>query len=178
MANLTLRNGRSLQDLTIFRLRPGQEAAALQAASKDGADNVFFQAGRDTFVASGRGLDLSRLRAGDPIAAGDTTGKVIALDDEVNSASDGVNRVAEKVTSRIKAASMGGAVLGTGLVAAASAPELSVTTGVFMAWGGAAMGGIAIGVAAGAVGAVVTGVAAAKGAFNHADMQAMKPFAD
>lgn len=57
MANIVI-NGKSAPDVQILKLDKGEKDAAFKAASSgtNGTDDVFFEVGEDTYVASGRGL--------------------------------------------------------------------------------------------------------------------------
>lgn len=74
----------------VVKLREGEVDRARKTALKDGADNVFFTIGRDTYVASGRGMALDELKVGDAVTHNDSQGDVIVVDDEVNTAVDGL----------------------------------------------------------------------------------------
>jgi len=80
-------NNQSIENVRVYQLKPDQLLAAKEAAKKDGLDNVFFEVGGDTFVASGAGVDplLRGIKKGDPISFQLKQGKITHLNNEMNS---------------------------------------------------------------------------------------------
>ena len=76
-----------LAEATVHRIRSGQELAALKTAKENGADDLFFSIGQDTFVASGRGLE--GIKRGDSIFYKGRRGVVTVVDDQINTAKEG-----------------------------------------------------------------------------------------
>jgi hypothetical protein len=89
VANLTVQ-GRSLSGGHVKTVKPGDEAATLRAIQKNGADDVVFKLGNDTYVASGRGLALKGLRPDDAVNFDGRTGKVMTVNQELNSFKEGL----------------------------------------------------------------------------------------
>lgn len=83
-------NQQSLEVTRVIKIRSGLETDAARDARFDGADNVLFAIGADTYVASGRGLNLKNIHRGDRVNFSSQTGVVILTDDEINSAWDGM----------------------------------------------------------------------------------------
>ena len=180
MASLTVTNKGTVNAPVTLKLRDGMEMAAPQVARKDGADNVFFTAGRDTYVSSGRGMDLSKLKVGDEVRFHGQKGKIILLDEETNTAADGVRAVAKSVDVGTKVTAFGGAVGGI-VMAGSWASGLgafgAAVAAPAVAAGAAVGGGVGL-LAAGAVGAAVTGVSAARGANRKVDLDALRSLAE
>jgi hypothetical protein len=89
VANLTLQ-GRNLPVRQVAAIPAGNEAAALRAIQKNGADDVVFKLGNDTFVASGRGLALKNVKPNDEVTFEGRTGRVLSVDTELNSFKEGI----------------------------------------------------------------------------------------
>ena len=89
MANLTVQ-GRALPVRQVAAIRPGDEAASLRALQKNGADDVVFKVGADTYVASGRGLALKHVRPNDEVSLDGRKGRVLSVDQELNSFKEGI----------------------------------------------------------------------------------------
>ena len=105
---------------SLVKLQPGTENQAMAAAKKDGADNVFFKMGKDTFVASGRGMErFGRASKGDAVQlVGEQgvygeRGTVIGADYQRNTFLEGA-----KLTGSIALGAVGATGI-TGLVLAA-----------------------------------------------------------
>ena len=164
-------------DASIYKLRKGQEAAAIKAAEKDGADNVFFRMGQDTFVASGNGMKLKGIEPGALVVHQGGVGTVIAVDNEINSALEGVKRVGSKGAATGAAILTGTAAAvslwGTGGIASLMAP---LATGSALAVVPAAVGFAAIGAAT--FGTVAAAGGGLYGALKEGDTEAMKAFAE
>lgn len=89
MAELSIRN-RQLPIQKVTALRVDQGLAATAAAKRNGADDVFIQVGQDQYVASGRGLALRGVKAGDSVTLDGKAGKVVLVDRQLNSFKDGL----------------------------------------------------------------------------------------
>lgn len=166
MGNPTIDN-KTLNASTVVKLRHGQEIAAREAAKKNGADDVFFTLGRDSYVASGRGLNLKGVAAGTKIRYNGQEGTVTAVDNQVNSAKEGALKVVTPVAVAVGGATGGGAFVGGALGGLASAGAA-----------GAAVGAVVVGAYALAAGAVAVGGGAAYGAFRKADSERLKAFGE
>lgn len=134
MANLTVQ-GRSLPVGHVKTVKPGDEAATLRAIQKNGADDVVFKLGNDTYVASGRGLALKGIRPDDAVSFDGRTGKVLSVNQELNSFKEGLLAWPGLVTGgAIGTLGLGGFV--QGLLAGANMAGI----GVIIAAGGLALG--------------------------------------
>ena len=78
-----LRIGTRIVDATVVKLRAGSEGKALSAMTRDGVNNVAFKVGDDTYVASGKTLDLQDVKAWGAIRYGGEAGHVLKVDGEV-----------------------------------------------------------------------------------------------
>ena len=180
MPTLSVQTNQPLFPRNTSRIKAGQEIAAAEAARKDGADNLFFRVERDTYVASGRGMDLQKLKAGDGVVFDGRRGTVVTVDDELNSAGDGIRQVGRAVDRGTKVTGASGGVAGAILAAAA----VQTTTGFGAVLAPVAIaGGVGLGVGAGllvggAAGTVVTAVSAARGALKRADLEALRTYAE
>ena len=97
---------------SVTKLEPGTEQAAIAAAKKDGADNVFVQIGKDTWCASGRGLDKPfKAGKGDTVTLFGDEGKVIATDYQTNSFRSGAKLGAFSSLGVVAAAGVTGTIL-------------------------------------------------------------------
>jgi hypothetical protein len=82
-------NGRSIHAPFFNKVKQGKEEQAKQISKKDGLDDVFLKIGNDTFVASGKGLDVKGIKAGDPVKVDGREGTVVSVDNKINSAKEG-----------------------------------------------------------------------------------------
>lgn len=102
-------NDQPLQVDHIIKLRPYSELDARPVARTDGADNIFFEVGQDTYIASAKALDLGNIRDGARIRFQDKAGQIAEghitwIDDENN----GIHDYAIK----LKEGAIGGLVAG------------------------------------------------------------------
>ncbi len=81
MAEITI--GNRAVEATVVKLRPGSEKKALEVMSRDGVNNVAFKIDGDTFVASGRDLDVSGIEAWGTVRHAGANGHVLKVDPEV-----------------------------------------------------------------------------------------------
>jgi hypothetical protein len=156
-----------LAGAAIHRIRPGQEVAALETAKKNGADDLFFTVGKDTFVATGRGLPLKGVKPGDAITHEGRQGIVTAIDNQVNTAKEGALAVLKPSGLAAGGATAAGTLVGKGL------------GGFFGASGaGAAVGAITVGVYAGIAAGLAVGGGALYGAKRGIDTESIKAHAE
>jgi hypothetical protein len=80
---MTIRN-RTLSPATVTPLKKGEELAAASAIKSNGADDVIFKVGDDYFQASGRGMDLGKVKANDVVTIGGKEGRVVHVDQQLN----------------------------------------------------------------------------------------------
>lgn len=153
----------SLKAQSVVRVRPGQELAAAQTAKKNGADDVFFTIGQDTFVASGRGMALKGLKTGSAITHEGRQGTVTMIDNQVNTAGEGALKVLKPITIAAGGATAAGAAGGSFLGGLASAGGA-----------GAAVGAAVVGIYAAGVAAVAVGGGALYGKVRDVDLESMK----
>ena len=78
----SIKVGARTVQVDVVKIRAGSEDAALRAMARDGVDNVAFKVGADTFVASGRDLDLKGLATWQTVERAGSTGHVLKLDRE------------------------------------------------------------------------------------------------
>ncbi len=150
-------NGRVTQPHDVLRLKRGQEQAAIAAARSNGADDVFFKLGDDTFVASAASMKLTGTKAGGVVYLDGKKGQVVAVDNQLNSLSEGLLHPAGDVVA------VGGIVYGV-----ATAIKYAAT-----GWGGLGLLYGLIGVGAGlAINLVPTLI----GRFKTKDFDALKRF--
>jgi hypothetical protein len=76
----------------VLPLDPAQIDAAKRVAPRNGADDLFFAVGPDLYVASGRGMKLRGLEVGATFDANGQGARVVGLDDEPNTVSEGVRQ--------------------------------------------------------------------------------------
>ena len=88
MSDLTVGNRRL--PVAVTKLPQGLDAAAAQQIAKNGADDVVVRVGADTFVASGRGVNMKGLKPGAEVKVGGQVGQVIQVDKQLNSFGDGM----------------------------------------------------------------------------------------
>ncbi len=87
-------NGMPLK-VTIRPLKPEDVEQAKTDAKKNGADDIFFKLGLETFQASGRGLPISVLKDKNAtLTVGDQVAKVVATDEQLNSFGEGMSHPA------------------------------------------------------------------------------------
>lgn len=148
----------------IYKIKPGQEQAAIAAAKKNGADDVVFRMRNgDVFIASRRGAPgsvepLDEVSFKNDVTYGGQRGEVLTVDNERNSVGEAGRRTALW--------GLGGLVGGFGGLFALSAKVLQGALGIK---------GIAIGaLAAGAVGAIA-GLVTGRG---KVDYEALHPYAE
>jgi hypothetical protein len=89
MSQLSI-NNRQLSPARVTALKPGQELSAVAAVKGNGADDVIFKVGNDTYLASGRGLALRGVKAGDPIKLDGQVGQVVTVDRQLNTFMEGM----------------------------------------------------------------------------------------
>jgi hypothetical protein len=186
LATLNVTNKSSIHLPEPMKLRPGTEKAAAETARTDGADNVFIQAGRDTFVSSARSLDLRDLKVGDAVTLDGRPGRVTMVDDEANrpdeAASRAFNRIGEAARPIVAGSTVAGGVASGIILADAAATVGSGASAAAAVAVGSGVGAVTVGayVLAGAavVGGVVAATAAASAAFKKVDTEALKRFAD
>jgi hypothetical protein len=73
---------RRLGGLQVVRLQPESVAEAVSRARANKLDDVFFRAGVDTYVASGRGIDAAAVRSGLEIRYGTQVGRIVHVDQQ------------------------------------------------------------------------------------------------
>lgn len=83
-------NGREIRFRSEVSIAPGKEDAAWSQARRNGSDDVMFKVGDVTHIASGRGLELGGLKPGDKLTLNGKEGEVIKVDDQVNTAKEGL----------------------------------------------------------------------------------------
>ena len=153
MPNITL-GRQNLNVTSIVRLRPGNDWEARRATMSDGADNVTFRIGAETYIASHRGIGLENVKANTPVRFMGRTGTVTEIDDEVNTRVEGMRErfdrtVREARNIGVTVTATGGAVgTGTAIAGALQASGTGLGAIVVAAGTGAAMG-LGIGAAAG-----------------------------
>ena len=154
MSDIVVRN-RPLPVQSVVPLRKGEEIAAARTIRENGADDLIYKVGEDYFVASGRGLDLGKLRPDDVIQVGGKEGRVVHVDQQLNTFWEGAR-------SKI------GLITGGGIAA------YGVFGFVQGLMAGANMAGIGLIIAAGGllVGAAINLVPAAIGALRKVDLDA------
>lgn len=151
MAPITL-NHQPVKDATVLKIRPDNVPAAIQAATKDGADDVFVKDGKDTLAIAARHLPLECLIPGKAIEFQGHDVTVLAVDPEISSASK-----TAMITGGVVGAAGGaiaGGVAGTLGSLCLGMAEAYAGGGVGAGWG-KGIGGTAI------VGAVIAGSAGA-----------------
>lgn len=84
MSNFAV-NGAYIKPQTLVKLDPRWVSKAMSEAKSDGADNIFFKAGQDTYVASAKNLPVSGLQVDNVFEFKGQKARVIALDNEANS---------------------------------------------------------------------------------------------
>lgn len=89
MSQLSI-NNRTLTPARVTALRPGQELSAVGALKGNGADDVLFKVGNDTYLASGRGLALRGVKTGDTVKIDGKVGQVVMVDRQLNSFGEGL----------------------------------------------------------------------------------------
>lgn len=150
----------------IFPLRPDSKADAIAAASKNGADDVFFQIEDQLYVASGENFDTDALDIGSQVQYRGQTATVAFIDQEANSFTEG-----------LKASLGSSAALGVGAGAVVGGTLGYFATG----WSPgktAAKAGLEIGVKiAAATSFASLTVGAAKAAANQPDYSVLHQFA-
>ncbi|MEB3187383.1 MAG: hypothetical protein VKP72_08090 [bacterium] len=188
MATLNVTNKSSIHLPEPMKLRPGTEKAAAAAARADGADNVFIQTGRDTFVSSARSLDLRDLKVGDVVTLEGRPGRVILVDDEANRPREAARKAFDRFVDAARPIVAGSSLIGagaTGYIMANTAATVGYGSGLSVA--GAGVVGLGAGaLTAGAyalagatvAGAAVISSAAVGTAFKKVDTEALKRFAD
>jgi hypothetical protein len=87
MSDLTIANRRLTA--TVAKLPQGLDGAAVTAIAKNGADDVVVRVGSDTFVASGRGLNLDGVKPGAPVTLDGRAGQVLQVDRQLNTFVEG-----------------------------------------------------------------------------------------
>ncbi len=156
MPEITVRN-RPLAVQAVVPLRKGEELAAARTIRENGADDVIFKVGEDHFVASGRGLALKQLRPNDTIVVGGVDGRVVHVDQQLNSFGEGMRSKIGLITGGVVAAyGMAGFI--QGVMAGANMAGLGIII---------AVAGVALGVA-------INLVPAAIGALRKVDFDATK----
>jgi hypothetical protein len=68
----------------------GQERAVMDAAKKNGADDVLLKVGNDTFLASGRGLPIGRVK--NTVTLDGREGRVLDKNAELNTFGEGMRQ--------------------------------------------------------------------------------------
>ena len=167
-------NNQTLNAQSVLKIRQGQELAARETAKKDGADNVFFKVGNDTYVASGKGFNLKDVQPGAKFEFNGKQAQVVSIDSEVNSAKDGLLRMKKPATWMVGTGAAVGTVggLASSLFQSVFAGRtlgalLPVLKGIGMAGGAMA-----------AVTGVVAGISAIRGATRSQDYEALKAHAE
>lgn len=150
--------GRKLEPEVVAKLHPELVQQAKGAARANGADDVFFSVGQDTYVASGEGFRHG-IKVGDEVRFGEQSGRVVDVDNEINSLSEGVRAHLPQ-----------GAVAGTALAAVAAVGAKIFKSGSTTVKIAAAAGG-ALGVAA------LAGVGLYDAASRKADYASLLRFA-
>lgn len=82
--------GRDLHVTRIEAVKPGLEAAAFKRAEKNGADDVIFTIGTDTYHATGRGMKLGKIQPNDKVTLEGREGRVLAVDNQINTFMEGM----------------------------------------------------------------------------------------
>jgi len=82
-------NGKTF-NATVKKLTQTQELEALRLAPSNGADDMFFKLNGDTYVATGRGLPIDRVKKGAAVGYADQTGYVLNTDRELNTFNEGM----------------------------------------------------------------------------------------
>jgi hypothetical protein len=150
-------NGRVTQAHDIVRLQRGQEQAALAAAKANGADDVFFKLGDDTYVASAASMNLRGTKAGQNVYLDGKKATITAVDNQMNGLGEGLLHPAGD------AVAVGGIAYGLFTFAKYAA------TG----WGGL---GVAYAGAAAVAGLAINLVPTLFGHFRAKDFEAVKRF--
>lgn len=83
-------NGRTHDVQSLLKVIPTQEARLRGRLAKNGSDDVLVRVDNDMFVASGRPLPVKEWNAGDPVEVVGRTGYVVALNDEAQTAQEGL----------------------------------------------------------------------------------------
>lgn len=81
MSNFSVKHSYVKPEVTV-KLDPGQALRAVEAAKTDGADNLFFEVGTDTYVASAKNLAIKTLKADDQFEFQGQPARVLAIDNE------------------------------------------------------------------------------------------------
>lgn len=150
MSNLNIR-GHVIQPQQIVRLDRFDAPRAVEAARKDGADNVFFKAGDDLYVASGDHMNLKNLKVQDTFEFLDKQAYITGVNNEANSFGEHLGTGAKW---GVGAAGVAGLVSMTPLVKEAGLSGLSVAkVGSTLSQKGPWIAGAAIAVGALALGA-------------------------
>lgn len=82
-------DGSRLKAEVVVRLHPEMVQQAKGAARANGADDVFFTVGTDTYVASGTGFSRG-IKVGDTVKFEGRTGQVVDADNEINTKREGI----------------------------------------------------------------------------------------
>lgn len=130
-------DGRRIKPEVVAKLHPEMVQQAKGAARANGADDVFFAVDADTYVASGEGFSKG-IQVGDEVRFEGRTGRVVDVDNEINTAMEGVRahlspglvagvplaavaavgaKVLKGSSTTVKVAAAAGAVVGLGVMA-------------------------------------------------------------
>ncbi|MBM3269596.1 MAG: hypothetical protein FJZ01_18355 [Candidatus Sericytochromatia bacterium] len=82
-------NGNEVRPAQLVKIGAGNESAALAEVERNGADDIVFKMANDTYVASGRGLDLGAIIPGQQVVVDKQAGVVTRIDDQLNAAAEG-----------------------------------------------------------------------------------------